>query len=925
MEADEWLQLLAQHPIFGEPATKTKSGTLMPTVRERVAVRGTDLFIAVGREVRWINLKACKDAYVRFESKRTKLRSTDTSRADSSADTKQEAVAAVPWYRLGCEALTFDIERLAVNASGKLLAAVGLHQVAVVVLPTPRAMSKSVRGGAFTAARLETVGEEQNDKSIWVDCRSMLLGTAPRAGTPKSKHESRRHSAGFGAGMSVAANWSVRTRVVDVLWHPLSTNDTHLLVLQANGTIKIFDVSEDADSPEQTLSLFSASGAGSAGFAMSRAVSFCMGSSTSAGWSRVTLYVLTNTAELYSLCPVLPRRCSLDQTWLEDLLEAVELDVREWQAEEYETSECIYTPPELIAARAAVKWLDQILGLDNGKFSERMYLTLPNSLLLPAAAQGPYLFQPEPAPVSAAGYGSDSSESDDGVDSSNRGVDFDPDDACSVLYMESASGMGIGLVAIAYCDARVEVFADLEPVIGAWVDTSVHSTHIRDLPVLVTLASVDLTVKALASCESAKDNRQIGSVALLADTLSPTVFYALHSHGVHRVDMRSWTRQLERAIGLTSESGRSAALEQLLNSLDGRREATADSDGRGSLARSCVQCIIHTNPSASRPAIPVVGAAVVDDIYLSYSLVALIEPSQLIGVSLPLSTDSATDSAADKADNESTTAATADDSSEPNRRRLDLSTGTSDVVYVPRLPSSEYQVPASLADGSASLQQPRLVLRDESRGESGVSEERLKLLGSVVSQLRGQLSTVANAHAEMRERLDLQVQEHQRQHDKLSAISSGFVQQIGQMRRSQQRLDALRENGQKLSLRVDQVLRQLISHYQPELTAAEREFSREVRSMDMSINGFDGYNQLINQLQDRVNDMRVLSKLLNARASTEARRANAGQGAGMQPQLSKPALAKLEQMLEDEQLRIRETCERIQDISERVDSVGDLA
>ncbi|KAJ2454887.1 hypothetical protein EV183_001148, partial [Coemansia sp. RSA 2336] len=916
MEADEWLQLLAYHPIFSEPATQTKSGTLMPTVRERVAVRGTDLFIAVGREVRWISLKACKDAYVRFESR--KLRGTDTLRADSSADTKQEAVAAVPWYRLGCEALTFDIERLAVNTSGKLLAAVGMHQVAVVVLPTPRAMSKSARGGAFTAARLETVGEEQDDKSVWVDCRSMLLGTSPRAGTPKGK-ESRRHSAGFGAGMSVAANWSVRTRVVDVLWHPLSTNDTHLLVLQANGTIKIFDISEDVDSPEQTLSLFSASGAGSAGFAMSRAVSFCMGSSTSAGWSRVTLYVLTNTAELYSLCPVLPRQCNLDQMWLEDLLEAVELDVREWQAEEYETSECIYTPPELIAARAAVKWLDQVLDLDSGKSSERMYLTLPSSLLLPAAAQGPYLFQPEPAPVSAL-YESDSSESDDELDTSNRGVDFDPDDACSVLYMESASGMGIGLVAIAYCNARVEVFADLEPVIGAWVDTSNHSTNIRELPVLATLASVDLTVKALASCESAKDSRQIGSVALVADTLSPTVFYALHSHGVHRVDMRSWTRQLERAVGLTSESGRSAALEELLHSLDGRRGTNADSDGRGSLARSCVQCIVHTNPSASRPAIPVVGAAVVDDIYLSYSLVALIEPNQLIGVSLPLSADSA----AEEADNEDSTAAIANDSNEPNRRRLDLSTGVNDVVYVPRLPSREYQVPTSLADGSASLQQPRLVLRDESRGESGVSEERLKLLGSVVDQLRGQLSTVADAHAEMRKRLDLQVQEHQRQHDKLSAISSGFVQQIGQMRRSQQRLDALRENGQKLSLRVDQVLRQLISHYQPELTAAEHEFSQEVRGMDMRINGVDGYYQLVNRLQDRVNDMRVLSKLLNARANSDARRASA-EGAGMQPQLSKPALAKLEQMLEDEQLRIKETCERIQDISERVDSAGDLA
>ncbi|KAJ2345578.1 hypothetical protein GGF43_005183, partial [Coemansia sp. RSA 2618] len=372
-------------------------------------------------------------------------------------------------------------------------AALCAHQVAVVVLPAPGAAGKGA-GGAFRAARLETIGEEPGARGVWVDCRSMMLGIAPAAATPKGK-ASRRHSAGFGAGMSVSASWSARTRVVDVMWHPLSTTDSHLLVLQANGTVKLFDVSEDADTPEQTLSLFSAAGAGSAGFAMSRAVSFCMGSASSAGWSRATLYVLTNTGELYSLCPVLPRRCSLDHGWLEDLLETVEMDVREWQAEEYETSECIYTPPELIAARAAAKWLNQVLDLDASKASERLHLALPDNLMQPVAAQGPYLFQPEPMPAAAAGYDSDSSgaDSDAGQGAGGRAAECDPDDACSVRYMESASGLGMGLVAIAYCDAHVEVFADLEPVIGKWADTSARGMHMRDMPVLATLASVDLT------------------------------------------------------------------------------------------------------------------------------------------------------------------------------------------------------------------------------------------------------------------------------------------------------------------------------------------------------------------------------------------------------------------------------------------------
>ncbi|PIA19183.1 hypothetical protein COEREDRAFT_100353 [Coemansia reversa NRRL 1564] len=852
---------------------------------------------------------------------------------DAMVESKLEAVRSVPWYKLGCEVLSFDIHKLHINASGKLLVAVGSHQVAVVVLPTTSPTSKS-KGGAFTAARLEANEKSRGDGGIWIDCRSMLLGTGPGVAMQSKEvdgSDARVRPSGFGGGLSVAANWSARTRVVDVLWHPLSTSDSHLLVLQANGTIKLFDISEDVDTPEQTMSLFGASNVGGAGFAVSRAVSFCMGSPASAGWSRVTVYVLTNTGEVYSLCPVLPRRCSVEQDWLGDLLETAELDVREWQAEEYETSECIYTPPELIDARAASKWLSQILDLERGRSKasaggESMYITLTDNLMLPAIAQGPYLFQPEPMPVDVAGYGSDSSNSDGDADTSfdRPNADCNPDDACAILYMESTSGIGVGLVAIGYCDSHVELYADMEPVIGKWADTAGRRAHMRDLPVLATMVSIDLSVKPLAGAEQTRNSKQIGTVALVADTLSPTVFYALHSHGVHRVDMRSWTKLLDRAIGLSSESGRSDALEQMMHALGSSQGMVSNQDGSSVVAQRYVQCIVHTNPSTQRPAIPVIGAVIIDDIYLSYSLLALVEPSQLVGVALPLFTDSSCDVDDDFSKESGSTEA--DQTANKNNnscRRLDVSLGSKDVIYVPRLPSGNYEVPSGLTDGSgaAILQQPRLVLRENTRGESGVSEERLKLLGSIVGQLHGQLEQVVSAHTAMQERLDLQVKEHQRQHEKLSAISSGFLQHIEQMRQSQKRLDALRENGQRLTLRVDQVLRQLISYYQPELTPSEKEFAQEVRGMDLRINGTDGYCQLVERLQERVSDIKALSKLSAAHADSRITTV-AGDRPGMiQPQISSQAQRRIEQMLEAEQHKLQETCERISDIQECIDSI----
>ncbi|KAJ1798138.1 hypothetical protein LPJ59_002694, partial [Coemansia sp. RSA 2399] len=919
-------------------------------------VRGTDLFVAVGKEVRWINLKACKDTFVRCESKRMGVRGfSDVDDLES----KQGAVSSVPWYRLGCEALSFDINKLLINQSGKLLAAMGGHQVTVVVLPPPGAATRKPAGGAFGAARYEDLdSEEAKEQGVWYDCRSMIVGSST-AGS-KGKSADKRRSSGVGAGLSATENWSVRMRVVDVLWHHLSASDSHLLVLHATGTIKIFDVSEDLDSPEQIVSLFGAKEAGSSAFAMSHAVSFCLGSNTSAGWSRVTVFVLTNTGDLYSLCPVLPRRCCIEREWLEGLLESAELDVREWQAEEYEASERVYTPPELANARAAVKWLEQVLELDKGKTApvlpaslgspsvasgnDCMYLILPVGIVQTPVPQGPYLFQPEPKPVDGSGVDSDDSSSDydsDGGNGNSTGG-CDPDDACDVLYLQPGSneyGAGVGLIAISYCDARVEVFADLEPVICRWATPLSRGVRSRDMPVLATLASIDLSVAPLTSendgaHEERSDRRSPkragATVTIQKDALSPAVFFALHQHGVHRVDVRKWAVLLDRAIGLGSDESRSTALESLIYSLDGRggmpavrggstsnQGSAADEGERGALARSCVQCVVHTYPRASQPVIPVVGAAVVDDIYLSYSLLALVAPCQLVGIALPLpsNTESNDDNDGDGPLDELEDGAGEGD---VGRRRLDLSVGTKDVVYVPRLPKAGYKLPTALSGGGAAVQQPRFVLREDNPISEGdeVSEEKLKLLGSVVGQLHSQLKIVADAHSSMREHMDLQVLEHRRQHDKLAAISSGFQKHFEQLRLSQRRIDALQGSTRKLSLRVDQALRQLLSFYQPELTSSERAFGQEVRDMEMYVNGADGYTQAVNALHERVNDMHALT-----RSTARARDAAAESRTMGAPRLSSAALEKIRMTLDSEQSNLKDTCERIDELQARVEDL----
>ncbi|KAJ2331084.1 hypothetical protein GGH91_006505, partial [Coemansia sp. RSA 2671] len=241
-------------------------------------------------------------------------------------------------------------------------------------------------------------------------------------------------------------------------------------------------------------------------------------------------------------------------------------------------------------------------------------------------------------------------------------------------------------------------------------------------------------------------------------------------------------------------------------------------------------------------------------------------------------------------------------------RRIDLSLGAKDVVYVPRLPRGGYEVPAILNSGwAAAEQQPRFVLGAAAKGSDaeGYTEEKLRLLGEVVGRLREQLAAMVSAHSDMRTHLDLQVQEYRRQHDKLTAIASGFSNHFDQMKVAQQRLESMNENGRRLALRADHVLRQLISCYQPELSPSEREFARELREISNRIGGDDGFHQRAHLLEERVNAMKTVDKptapLLN---------------------LAPAELEKTKHVLNQDGINIREAIDKIADLKERLDELG---
>ena len=111
-------------------------------------------------------------------------------------------------------------------------------------------------------------------------------------------------------------------RIVKAMWHPSSRTGSHLLVLSANGILRLFDVAADVEEPEQVFYFCSPdykkqrSWFGGNPDEM-EAVSFCLGSGST--WDSMTVYGLLKSGDLVSICPVLPNESQLDPSRLDEL------------------------------------------------------------------------------------------------------------------------------------------------------------------------------------------------------------------------------------------------------------------------------------------------------------------------------------------------------------------------------------------------------------------------------------------------------------------------------------------------------------------------------------------------------------------------------------------------------------------------------
>lgn len=236
---------------------------------------------------------------------------------------------------------------------------------------------------------------------------------------------------------------------------------------------------------------------------------------------------------------------------------------------------------------------------------------------------------------------------------------------------------------------------------------------------------------------------------------------------------------------------------------------------------------------------PIIGFTLINDIYLSYSILLLSSTLQFVGLELSLRTlphfapADFSSAIADQLADTLTDGDLDDDSVNPS--------------YIPLLPLPPFKIPDALERFHGLPRQPRIVMQvppDKRNKEIVINEESLRFLAKTVETFREEIRIVLSAGNEIQHRLDLQRREQQRQLDKLAAIAEQVAELSGpvQEQKLHDKLTKLLEAQKSLVLRADTVLQILMDRHEPELSDFERRYIAELHRLRVAVRGERGFD-----------------------------------------------------------------------------------
>lgn len=536
--------------------------------------------------------------------------------------------------------------------------------------------------------------------------------------------------------------------IAQCAWHPLGRDGASLLVLTEDARLREYDVLRDLDEPQQTLACTPDANRGHTAFSAedeeaSRAVAFALGASESTpptcdeeapyvSWLVLGMLVLMQNGDVYALCPFLPKRAAVPRAAIQALARAPPPNelARRYMAD---------LVRQLAADRPADTSWDDTLH-EHGV----AHVQAPAAVTHRLAPQGPFLQRPAPE---------------------ERSEEMAPL-ASDLLLTRIPAPQGrqvapLDVVGIGTRDGSVQLCLLAAPMRPAWV----QRTPPEPAPTLAVYETVVLPLEVPG--QSYTDLQAANQLRLVQDPLYPDTMCVTHLRGVHRIAMR-WAEPLLEAIA----AGPSQVQDMLRTGLS-----------------SEVVCLAHARETG---AAHMVGAVLVNDVYLSYALLALTVDTQLVSLEFDLRTAAPTPADA------------------PQERK----------TYASLLAQDPF-TPPTFATAAPHRSAPHTPL--------DVSATSLRAFGTAAEQVRTRIRDVVTDANRTQGRLERQVQEAQRQIEQLTDVKRRVA--ALDARAVEARLARI-EAAQRASLaRTDALLQHLMDEHQPQLSVHERRWLDELQRM----------------------------------------------------------------------------------------------
>ncbi|KAM3480732.1 hypothetical protein MY5147_001021 [Beauveria neobassiana] len=543
-----------------------KKTTLGP--RRTIARRGTEVFVAVGKEIRWGDLAYIKEEWSNNHPRERRGSNNRIKREDITLNMENiPSIEAFGGLRTIKVPVADDIRQLIISPNTNLLAILTTHTIHICTIPDSSHLT--------------------SDDTAPLKPKIFTLGPTTHV--------------------------TSRSPIMSAIWHPLGVNGSCIVTVTADAIVRVWELSTSDrwsfDTPTTSIDLrkladgttldqdFSAStSATNKGFSPDSfemevaAASFA--SKGTGGWNPMTLWVAMREGDVYALCPLLPQRWAPPPTLIPSLSVSIVATVGSIE------DDALVDENEKLLAQQQLQWMGDLDSqepqiIDSAILGDppvEVY-TRPSRPGVTPRLQGPFDLVSDPE----TGDDLDTSITDIlviGKKTETEDLMIGEDDEYELDLDDSdQEGLSLAVICLLSTSGQVRVYLDMDNVQAQWLPPRTKSKSSKlfgeaKTPSLLAFQAMD----TMAPVEVTEESWPVFS----ADALSRYSFFVTHHAAITFISLASWIFRLEGELSGDFEAGTDFRIGLLVNSQSSRERIYAQPVADA--AEPLAGCIVLRDP-----------------------------------------------------------------------------------------------------------------------------------------------------------------------------------------------------------------------------------------------------------------------------------------------------------------------------------------